>query len=524
MQKRPKAGSELTLAREADLDSRVAGITAAHRKPRSKRPEFDSDKDRSEYIVEREVEILVPLLPIPVRMHVLGGPKGMSQVPGVKQQTAYISRTLTARAGTDGKKVADTRLALRVIRLYGLEVLGHMNETERDEALFPVGGMSATLVHELIHREDARAKYEAKGKKGGVSIGPRFRDTLIFMAEKLLWPMDADRATIYSAAPKATGGSTAGTDKAGTFPLAVKIHLERIARYGAPDLSPLANKACTFYCRTLLVANFDQSVRVGESIRVELMPDEEDPDWVIRGTAWMGKDGAPMNLYAPAEGILGPYEWYRDHLKEVIDNGQVYPLWTKTRRSGGRISLAGPLKWNIAGKSDVRDALHDILRLAPLSYSEEEIAHWSLRGHSMHATFPDWARAIGTNPRYAALLPEPLRKGFDESDVGALGLWLRDEGAKQEATAQQAAMEAQGRPARQAAAQAMLRGRPAVRADMKIYYGLAGISGSRYSERFLQLRVRQRLAHVLRWLVSAAGGPERLPRGPADIGILQSVD
>jgi hypothetical protein len=41
---------------------------------------------------------------------------------------------------------------------------------------------------------------------------------------------------------------------------------------------------------------------------VELMPDEEDPDWVIRGTAWMGKDGAPMNLYAPAEGILGPYE------------------------------------------------------------------------------------------------------------------------------------------------------------------------------------------------------------------------
>ena len=33
-----------------------------------------------------------------------------------------------------------------------------------------------------------------------------------------------------------------------------------------------------------------------------------------------------MNLYALAEGILGPYEWYRDHLKEVIANGRVYPF------------------------------------------------------------------------------------------------------------------------------------------------------------------------------------------------------
>ena len=39
---------------------------------------------------------------------------------------------------------------------------------------------------------------------------------------------------------------------------------------------------------------------------MELFPDESDPDSVIRGTAWMGKDGAPIALYAPAEGILGP--------------------------------------------------------------------------------------------------------------------------------------------------------------------------------------------------------------------------
>ena len=138
-------------------------------------------------------------------------------------------------------------------------------------------------------------------------------------------------------------------------------------------------------------------------------------------------------------------------------------------------------------------------------------------------TFPDWAHAIGQHPKYTPPLPTGLQDGFTGEDVGALGLWLRDEGAKQQATAEEAAREAQNRDARLAAAKASLRGRPAVRGEMRIYYGMAGTTANRFSERFIQLRVRQRLCHTIRERLRQEGDWRSLPRGQGDIGILQHV-
>jgi len=41
----------------------------------------------------------------------------------------------------------------------------------------------------------------------------------------------------------------------------------------------------------------DQSVRIAEGVRVELWPDEAEPQHVMRGHAYMGKDGSPIDLY-----------------------------------------------------------------------------------------------------------------------------------------------------------------------------------------------------------------------------------
>jgi hypothetical protein len=499
------------------LGPELVAIELAHRKKRQKLPEFESDKLRCESTVRSQVLALVPLLPVQVRNEMLGGDRGKIQVPDIVKQDALIARTLTARAGTEGSKLADARLALAKMRRYALVNLGMHGTEAQDAALFP---MTATLAHELIFLEDERARAEAKGKKGGASVGPKFRDTLIFISDKLLWPIDVTRTALFAAAPKATVGGSA--DKAGTLPIAVKLHLETIARHGVPALPREANDVVRFYARTFLAANFDQSIRLGEGIRVELFPDEEDPDGVMRGIAWIGKDGAPMNLYAPAEGLLGPYEWYPEHLADTIERGQVYPKWTKPHNSKGSIAASGGLKSSVASKDEVRGAFKELLQMEPLAYTDEEMADWSLRGHSMHATFPDWARAIGKDPRYAMALTEPLAGGFSDEDIGALGLWLRDEGDKREATAQQAAMEAEGRDARKAAARASLRGRPAVRGTMRIYYGMAGTSANRFSERFIQLRVRQRLAHVMKQRIIACGGAHTFARGQKDITILQA--
>ena len=495
----------------------VQDIELAHRKKRARRPDFEDDKARTAFIVESEITALVPLLPWPVRSSMLGGPLGMIQVPKPEAQNLLIHRILKRRAGSDGANLGSARLALAVIRKYGALTWPTASDEERDGMLFP---MSATLAHELIHEENERALAAAKGKQNGKTVGPRFRDSLIFMSEKLLWPIDVSRAALDGAAPKPK--SVGSADKAGTLPIAVKAHLEAIACGLTPldSLMPLARKAVVFYARTLLAANLDQSIRVGEGVRVELIPDEEDPDHVMRGTAWAGKDGAPLNLYAPAEGILGPYTWYREHLQATLEIGQVYPKWVKPKKSKGSLLLAGELKSAVADKADIREAFKQILTLQPLQYTNEDTAAMSIRGHSMHATFPDWARTIGPQPNFESSLPEPLKRGFGGEDVQALGHWLRDEGAKAEATAEQAARDAEGWDARRAAAIASLRGRPATRGRMANYYGMAGTAANRFSERAVQLRLRQRLAHTVKFLIDQAGGWMTLARGQADIATL----
>ena len=515
--KRPH--DDMTPAGPGDPDV-IKAIELQHRMKREKRGEFSTDRERSEYAVGREVEALTRILPGSIRLAMMGGPAGVLQVPCLTAQDGFISRLISSRAGTEGAKIASVRLALGVIRCYGASILGESDPEKRDELLFPMSGL---LTHELIHKENLRALEAAKGKKKGASVGPKFRDTLIFMSEKLRMPICVERDYIFAAAPKATAGG--GAEKAGTLPIAVKCHLEELAfGAGLPDLSDLGNLAVTFYARTFLVANLDQSVRLGEGIRIEIFPDETSPDTVIRGTAWMGKDGAPLALYAPAEGLLGPYTWYREHLARCLELGQVYPKWVRPKKSGGLLSKAGALKTTIADKSEVRRAFKDILMLPPLNYSEKEITEWALRGHSMHATYPDWARALGRLPNLSPPLPGALREGFLSEDVGCLGLWQRDAGAKAEATAEQAAREAQGRDTRLAAARAAVGGLPASRGLMQNYYGMAGAAPNRFSERFNQLRVRQRLIHSIRHVLGSFGNWRTLPRGPSDIEILRSSE
>jgi len=131
-----------------------------------------------------------------------------------------------------------------------------------------------------------------------------------------------------------------------------------------------------------------------------------------------------------------------------------------------------------------------------------------LRGHSMHVAYAEWCRTIWSDPclKSGLILPKELAKGFSDSDCGVCGHWLRDASARQEATANQAAVEATPEHARRAAALASMPGRSSTRGKMTTYYGRAGSVGNRFSERFNQLRVRQRLTHVLRLVIRHAGG------------------
>jgi hypothetical protein len=488
-------------------------VAAVHRLPRKRREPEATERQRSKAAVAREVDAIVPLLPRLWVRDMLGGELGERQVVGDARRAALLSSRLEARAGSDGDRVASLRSLLATSRKHALTVMG-ASLSDCDDVLFP---MSMGLAYELVQSEHARATAAGRGSKSGASVGNSVREELI-LAASLGCPVAADKDSLKGAAPPP---SASLRSKAGALPLAIKCQLERqAAGETLDDLSPEAQEVVQFYAASLIAWALDQGVRVAEGVRVEVFPDEGEPDAVMRGRAFMGKDGAPVELYAPAEGFTGAYEWFPAHLGKVVERGQPFPAWEKPHGSGGAIEKATGLLPHVARKQDMRAAFKALAMRPPLSLSAEEWESINVQGHTLHVAGPEWARCITQKPRPPVPLPAPLVAGFDGADCDALGHWLRDPGAKAQAAAAQAAADAAPAEARRAAAIAALPGRPSQRGAMRVYYGQAGALQNRSSERFIQLDVRQRLVHTVRHMLAGRDWRE-LPRGIADLDILR---
>jgi hypothetical protein len=268
-------------------------------------------------------------------------------------------------------------------------------------------------------------------------------------------------------------------------------------------------------------------VRVAEGVRVEMQPDEDEPEDVMTGVAYMGKDGAPIEVSSPAEGFLGIYEWWPEHLGDVLVIKQLFPEWERPWGSKGSILLAGKLIPFVNSKQRMREAFKALLQLPPLSYTDDELKEWNLQGHSAHVSGPEWSRCIGYAPSIpdgeggTVVLPGQLALGFTEDDADTLGLWMRDAGAKNEASAAEVAAAAPAGQARREAAIASLPGRRSRQGSMRVYYGQGGSTGTRFGQKFKLLSARQRLARIVRAVIGARDW-RMLPRGQADLALLRS--
>ena len=489
-------------------------IDKRHRKPRAKRPQVREQEEREDFCLESELDALIPLLPEETVLSMLGGERGLAQVPAARR-AEHLRRRLRARAGASGERIARCRLLLGRVRTYAATALG-LPEEQWDAAVFP---MTAALGHEIIHDAHVMAVAAGRGAKGGKTVGNGVRADLIRAAQVLGWPIECDKEAWQTAAPLASVGCSA---RAGTLPLAAKCQLEWFADGNLPEsVTGTAREACQFYARSLLTGGLDVGVRIAEGVRVHFTPDATHPEDVVCGVASMGKDGAPIEIYSVAEGFLGVYEWWPAHLRECLERGQVFPEWERPRRSKGCITRAGRLTHFLAEPDRVRGVLPALLSLPPLAYSGAELEKMNLKGHSLHASNPDWGGLIGQRPDFeGVVLDRGLEHGFDDADRDALGNWLRDAGAKSEASAAEAARTAPAGGARLAAAVASLPGRRSSRGTMRVYYGQGGAGGTRFGQRAQLLSVRQRLARTVRAVL--AGKDWRfLPRGQADLAILQ---
>ena len=509
---------------DADDDPAVRrAIALEHRKKRQKHAEHETDEARAARQLNSEIDEIVRLMPTNVRVHMLGGPIGIAQVPNTIRQDRIIARMLRKRAGSEGAQLASVRSFLCTARTYAATCLNirYTFDIERrasiDNAIFP---MSSTLAHELIASEDMRARTTANGSQGGATVGARLRDAIIFASKRLKWPIEIDKAVLDSAAEPA---QKCIRRKAGTFPIGVKCFLEEIASERiVPAVADLAKPVVVWYARALLAGCLDQSLRVGECVRTQMSPDPVDPDNVMHGTGYLSKDGACIAIWAPAHGFLGPYRWWPEFYRSLAS--ALYPVWTNYKGSGDSILHATGMKHNrTQSKAAVRKALNDIMSLAPLGYLPAEIKDMNLKGHSAHASPSEWGRQLMSYPTLKFELPDQYKRGFSQTECNVLGHWSRDDATKAQAAKARAIAVAAPGQERRAIAIATDDTDTVRNAAMQEYYGDPGSSANRWSERDLQVRTRLRLAKIVGLAVAHAGGWRRLPRGQADLQIISSV-
>ena len=102
-------------------------------------------------------------------------------------------------------------------------------------------------------------------------------------------------------------------------PLQMQLQLETLS--AAPEWTVTRTMA-----RALLLACVVHHVRLNDALNAQLFADERDPTGVVRGrTILKGRKPKPVELYAPAEGWIGPFAWLGEHLEEMGERMHAIP-------------------------------------------------------------------------------------------------------------------------------------------------------------------------------------------------------
>jgi len=433
---------------------------------------FASHAQRRYAKAVKEADAFVGEVPQQVLDVMVGGEAATRQVPSAAERRALVKDALLAKGGPEG---ATTRKGLRAWRLLAAAAR---------ERHMPAFGLPASVafVASIVKAEQTRASAAGTGSQGGATVGGSILDGFALLADCGV-PVPSDGVLLEAAAKPQGPRKARPRGHAGSLPIGVQCQLEYVA--AATEASALRTLA-----RAILVSSFVHNVRLNDALNAKLFADERSPRIIIRGrTAVASKDGIPLELYAPAEGWLGPFEWYEEHLEQF--DGLEYSVPEYCSKPAGRPSMPGTVLLDgVCSPDHARQALRDICRQPPLCMSDAEFDAIHLTTHSVHGTGPDMVRTMIHVGGYE----------YCEADARAMGHWLRDKNAPQEDP-----RKVPGAPRRGQAD-----GAPVVRGAMNFRY-TSGVG--RRGERQEQLAVRGRfVADMRRTLERADGGWWRLPK------------
>ena len=229
-------------------------------------------------------------------------------------------------------------------------------------------------------------------------------------------PIEA-RSNVAEAAaepPPAPMGARRAVKQSASAPPCIQLHLEALV--SVAEWSVTRTQA-----RELLTKSTVQHVHLNDALNAQTWVDASDTTVILGCTTTRSKDGMALDLFAPADGWLGPFGWWLEHAAEMRARGGAWPDFSA---SGPKVAQARALKAGVLPRAKALPMLRAMCALEPLCMGAEEFDELSITMHSFHGSGPDLVRFLGSSAGVQAVCTE--------IDVRRIGHWLRDRFAPEE--------------------------------------------------------------------------------------------
>ena len=275
------------------------------------------------------------------------------------------------------------------------------------------------MVGVIVQRENRRATAAATAARSGSTVGGTIREGFEWLEAVLKLPIEARSDVVEAAAgpPPAPMGARRAVKQPASVPPCIHLHLEVLA-------SAAAWSVTRTQARELLTKSTVQHVRLNEALNAQTWVDASNASVILGRSTARSKDGMALDLFAPAEGWLGPLDsisWWLEHAAEMRSRDGTWPDFSA---SGPKVAQARALKAGVLPRAKALPMLRAICALEPLCMGAEEFDALCITMHSFHGSGPDLVRFLGATAG--------VTQSFTEIDIRRIGHWLRDRNAPEE--------------------------------------------------------------------------------------------
>ena len=432
-----------------------------------------------------------------LRDYVLGGPLAVLQTPCEASRDEALTQLLVLRSSSEGAALGKVRRALKALAEFA------------GSNYLPA---SSLLLNRCVTSASIAALSAATGSQGGASVAASLRSGFKD-AQILGLPVQADTLLLDAAAPP--GKKQRRERRAGSIPIKWYGAFE----FWAANLKPSVYR---LVLRQILLTWLHARLRMVDVMRatVSLAGRAADGCPVVMIVTSFSKDGAPIDVYFRAEGILGRFEWITEHVAELARlgiSGFAIPAFRCEAKRSGQIdaALEVVLPARTASKPHAIAALKAFTCQVELGADADVWKALGVLPHSGHGSPSDMVAVVGPHAP-----PDVAMTDVDERELGhwrRLATALSGDGPLQLEPLLEEAWSQVQQPQPAAAPPAMT----AQDAEMRVRY----TSGTnREGRKRAQMRVHARWILAIRRGLSAAGKSWRdLVGDRSDYDILENI-